>query len=168
MYYTRAYSLQETTTSGSNTDFCFDWSNIDDNDCSILQPFREALRASQNNQTSDLPAQPSTAKIQNVQDSYNSGDQPIQAYAGTAIVITGGITSVSGGEKKHKSKWEDGSFQYVPFWRRFQTGGVENGLVTVSDDTIPWVRPRTYRFTFEEEQDEYYQNEVSLAGGAKN
>lgn len=122
VYATQAYSLADASEFGTNTDFCFDWSDIDSGDCGELAPFRNALRATRNrqaaNQTSGSPSTPSSATVQSVQDSYNSGDQPIQAYLGSAIVITGGITSVSGGQKKHKAKWEDGSFQYVPYYWR--------------------------------------------------
>jgi hypothetical protein len=84
---------------------------------------------------------------------YEGGDHQTQnVYGGTAWVINGAVTAMVGPKKDH---WENGLFEYVVQFTVDTTAYPPNGVVTSIDASIPWVRDKTYKFTFYKSQGYY-------------
>jgi hypothetical protein len=80
---------------------------------------------------------------------YEGGDHHTNnVYRGNAWVINGAVTAMVGPKKDH---WENGLFEYVI---QFTT---PVGAQPVSDiaASIPWIRDKTYKFTFYKSQGYY-------------
>lgn len=92
-----------------------------------------------------------TASDASVQYNYGhyEGEQhhTSTVYGGTAYVINGVVTAMVGPKKE---KWENGLFEYVVQFTLDPIAfpGNPPGVVTNMDASIPWVRDKTYKFTF--------------------
>ena len=74
---------------------------------------------------------------------YNGHDANEQdVFSGEATIFIGIITSMAG---QRKDKWEEGVFEYVPF---FELAAGTQPITTGLDASVPWVRDKTYKFTF--------------------
>jgi len=104
------------------------------------------------------PAKPAgtahTAADASVQYNYNHYEEPhhtTTVYGGGAVVINGAVTAMVGPKKE---MWENGLFEYV-FQFILDTTTYPNGVVTNIVASIPWVRDKTYKFTFYKSQGYY-------------
>lgn len=102
-----------------------------------------------NNRMSNQKTAAHTAADASVQ--YNHYDEPHHTntvYQGGAVVINGVVTAMVGPKKE---KWENGLFEYI-FQFVLDTA---NGVATDINASIPWVRDKTYKFTFYKGQGYY-------------
>jgi hypothetical protein len=71
---------------------------------------------------------------------YNDRENPERTvYVGGAYIITGLVTSMAG---QRKEKWDEGTFEYTVDY------DMARQVTTGLDANIPWVRDKTYKFTF--------------------
>jgi len=78
---------------------------------------------------------------------YNGGhdNNEQDVFVGEATIIMGVITSMAG---QRKERWEEGVFEYVPFFQLATGTGVNQPITTGLDASVPWVRDKTYKLTF--------------------
>lgn len=76
-------------------------------------------------------------------DNYGYDSSTRSVYRGAATIIMGVINGMAG---QHKEKWEEGVFEYVPYYA--PVGGVPISPPVAIDPSYPWVRDKTYKLTF--------------------
>jgi len=100
---------------------------------------RRGVRAANRNPTAEL-------QFNGGGGYYNGHDNNEQdVFVGEATIIMGVITSMAG---QRKERWEEGVFEYVPFFQLATGTGVTQPITTGLDASVPWVRDKTYKLTF--------------------
>lgn len=151
----KVYSYYTATT--TDTPDCADLTEGIGNRRMRNQKMRNQKTAAQDPAQAKQPAQKAAKPAAHtadasVQNNYNHYDEPHHTntvYQGGAVVINGVVTAMVGPKKE---KWENGLFEYI---FQFVLDDTNGGVATNIDASIPWVRDKTYKFTFYKGQGYY-------------